>query len=229
MRLFPFSLRGKPNPKPPANRPAAPGRAPRIYRNGHPAAPAQQEGDLRRAGLAHGTTCGRATAARWWCRASRSPPGAARRSACWGLTAPARPPVLHDHRAGGGRRRPRHARRARRDAPAHVPPRSPRHRLSAAGTIDFPWPDRRAEHHGGARAGGAQPQAAPGAAGQPAGGVRDRPQAQGPLHRAVRRRAAPLRDRPRAGHRAVIHAAGRAFRRHRPQGGRAKSRTPCAI
>ena len=43
MRLFPFSLRGKPNPKPPANRPAAPGRAPRIYRNGHPAAPTQQE------------------------------------------------------------------------------------------------------------------------------------------------------------------------------------------
>src|SRR6478609_174440 len=42
MRLFPFNLRSK--PKPPANRPpAAPGRAPRIYRNGHSAAPAQQE------------------------------------------------------------------------------------------------------------------------------------------------------------------------------------------
>ena len=41
MRLFPFSLRSK--PKPPANRPPAPGRAPRIYRNGHPAAPAHQE------------------------------------------------------------------------------------------------------------------------------------------------------------------------------------------
>jgi lipopolysaccharide export system ATP-binding protein len=45
MRVFPFNLRGKPKPKPPANRPAAPGpgRTPRIFRNGHSAAPAHQE------------------------------------------------------------------------------------------------------------------------------------------------------------------------------------------
>jgi lipopolysaccharide export system ATP-binding protein len=45
MRLFPFNLRGKPKSKAPSNRPPAPGpgRAPRIYRNGHAAAPAHQE------------------------------------------------------------------------------------------------------------------------------------------------------------------------------------------
>jgi lipopolysaccharide export system ATP-binding protein len=47
MRVFPFSLRGKSKPKPPANRPPPPpgagGRPPRIYRNGHSAAPAHQE------------------------------------------------------------------------------------------------------------------------------------------------------------------------------------------
>ncbi|MET0651349.1 MAG: LPS export ABC transporter ATP-binding protein [Hyphomicrobiaceae bacterium] len=46
MRLFPFGLRGKSKPKPPTNRPPPPpgsGRPPRIYRNGHSAAPAQQE------------------------------------------------------------------------------------------------------------------------------------------------------------------------------------------
>jgi lipopolysaccharide export system ATP-binding protein len=45
MRVFPFSLRGKPKPKPPANRapPSGPGRTPRIFRNGHAAAPAHQE------------------------------------------------------------------------------------------------------------------------------------------------------------------------------------------
>jgi lipopolysaccharide export system ATP-binding protein len=45
MRVFPFSLRGKPKPKPPASRPPAPGsgRPPRIFRNGHSAAPAHQE------------------------------------------------------------------------------------------------------------------------------------------------------------------------------------------
>jgi|EndMetStandDraft_7_1072992.scaffolds.fasta_scaffold153992_1 lipopolysaccharide export system ATP-binding protein len=43
MRVFPFNLRGKPKPKAPANRPAAPGRTPRIFRNGHSAAPAHQQ------------------------------------------------------------------------------------------------------------------------------------------------------------------------------------------
>jgi len=44
MRVFPFSLRGNPKPKPPS-RPPAPGsgRPPRIFRNGHAAAPAHQE------------------------------------------------------------------------------------------------------------------------------------------------------------------------------------------
>jgi len=43
MRVFPFNLRGKPKPKAPINRPAAPGRTPRIFRNGHSAAPAHQQ------------------------------------------------------------------------------------------------------------------------------------------------------------------------------------------
>ena len=43
---------------------------------------------------------------------------------------------------------------------ADVPPRDPRPWLSAAGNLDLPRPDGRAEHHGGARSGRARPQAA---------------------------------------------------------------------
>ena len=64
-----------------------------------------------------------------------------------------------------------------------------------------------------------QPPAAQGAAGCPAGGIRHRAEAQVPslaLSGGERRR---VRDRPRPGHRALVHAAGRAVRRRRPAGG----------
>ena len=63
-----------------------------------------------------------------------------------------------------GRRRPHHARRPRRHAAAHVSAGPARHRLSAAGSLDLPRPDGRAEHHGRAGAGRARSQEAQGAA-----------------------------------------------------------------
>ncbi len=52
--------------------------------------------------------------------------------------------------------------------------------------------------------------------------------AQDADHRAVRRRAAPRRNRARAGDAAELHAARRAFRRHRPDRGRRHSGSWCA-
>ena len=93
-------------------------------------------------------------------RQGRQPRGRARR-----IRRSARPQrrrqddrVLHDHRPRARRRRAHHHRRRRRHAPAHVPARPPRHRLPAAGSLDLPRPDRRAEHHGGAGARRAGPQ-----------------------------------------------------------------------
>ena len=100
---------------------------------------------------------------------------------------------------------------------ADVPPRDPRPWLSAAGNLDLPRPDGRAEHHVGARGRRARPQ------------TRATTRLEQLLDEfgltafarfagdgAVGRRAAALRDRPRAGRRAVDHAARRAVRRDRP-------------
>ena len=59
--------------------------------------------------------------------------------------------LLFDHGPGEARQRPHPARRPGHYRPAHVPPRHPRHRLSAAGDLDLPRPHRLPEHHGGAR------------------------------------------------------------------------------
>ena len=54
--------------------------------------------------------------------------------------------LLHHHRPDRGRHRRHHARRRRHHRPADVSPRAPRHRLPAAGGLDLPRPDGRAEH-----------------------------------------------------------------------------------
>ena len=59
--------------------------------------------------------------------------------------------LLFGHGAGEARQRPHLPRRRGHHRPADVPPRDPRPRLSAAGNLDLPRPDRRAEHHGRAR------------------------------------------------------------------------------
>ena len=95
--------------------------------------------------------------------------------------------------------------------------RPPRHRLPAAGSLDLPRLDRRAEHPRRARGDRAEPQAsASDELERAARRVPHRAPAQGAGDLAVRRRAAPPRDRPRACHAAVLHAARRAVRRHRP-------------
>ena len=114
----------------------------------------------------------------------------------------------------------RHPGRPRRDATAHVPARPPGHRLSAAGGLDLPRPDGRAEHHGGAGAGRAQPQAAQGAARQLLEEFNITRLRKSPVAGPVGRRAAAVRDRPRLGVPPLVHAAGRAVRRHRSAGRR---------
>ena len=66
-------------------------------------------------------------------------------------------------------------------------------------------------------------QEAQGAARQPARGVQHHPAAQVAVAGTVGRRAPALRDRARAGLPALVHAAGRAVRRHRPDGRRRHS------
>ena len=93
MRVFPFNLRGKPKPKAPANRPAAPGgRTPRIYRNGHPAAPADEEEIYGGPGWLTAVDVQKSYRGRKVVKGVSSPRGAARPWACWVPMAPARPP-----------------------------------------------------------------------------------------------------------------------------------------
>ena len=54
--------------------------------------------------------------------------------------------LLHDHGPDPPDDGQHHARRPRRHRAADVPARAPRHRLSAAGGLDLPRPDRRGEH-----------------------------------------------------------------------------------
>ena len=103
---------------------------------------------------------------------------------------------------------------------ADVSPRPARHRLSAAGGLDLPRPDRRAEHPRHARNRRARARAARGDARRAAGRVLDQPSAPRPGDGAVGRRAAARRDRPRAGHPAAFHPARRAAGRHRSDRGR---------
>ena len=54
--------------------------------------------------------------------------------------------LLHHHRSDRARFRHHQPRRPGHHRSADVPPRPSRHRLSAAGSVDLPRPDRRAEH-----------------------------------------------------------------------------------
>ena len=78
------------------------------------------------------------------------------------------------------RPRPDRARRLRRHAPADVPAGAARHRLSAAGSLDFSRPQCRGQHPRGARSGRAGPAPARRRSQCAARGVRD--------HRACARR-----------------------------------------
>ena len=113
--------------------------------------------------------------------------------------------------------------------PADVSARPPRHRLSAAGSLDLPRPQCRGEHPRGARGGRAQRQAARARSQRAARGIQHHPAAQDAVDRALRRRAPPRRDRPRAGDAAELHAARRAVRRHRSDRGRRHPERWCAI
>ena len=131
--------------------------------------------------------------------------------------------VLHDHRPGAGRCRQHHPRRPRRDAPADVPARPPRHRLPAAGGLDLPRPDGRAEHHG--RAGAGRAQAQDGARSSSTACSRSSASPGCASRRRWRSRAAsgaaarsPARWPP-----ALVHAARRALCRHRSDGRRRHS------
>ena len=125
--------------------------------------------------------------------------------------------LLFDHGAGEARRGPHPARRRRHHRPADVPPRDPRPRLSAAGNLDLPRPDRRAEHHWRCSK---SPSPTRQRAQRRLEQLLDEFGLDAAARRAgdgaVGRRAAPLRDRPRAGRQPVDHAARRAVRRHRP-------------
>ena len=124
-----------------------------------------------------------------------------------GLTAPDSGRVLLD---GDGRHR-------RSD----VHPGAEGHRLPAAGAVDLPRADRRAEHPGHPRDAG-RSTARPGGRGcascSPSSNLTPLAQRAG-LH-AVGRRAPPGRDHARAGRLAAVHPARRAVRRHRPDRGR---------
>ena len=85
--------------------------------------------------------------------------------------------LLHHHRADRARLRPHHARRPRHHRPADVPPRAARHRLPAAGGVDLPRPDRRAEHPRRAGAVETDARRSRSDARRPAGGVLDHPSA----------------------------------------------------
>ena len=104
-----------------------------------------------------------------------------------------------------GRYRDGHARWPRHHRPADVPPRAPRHRLSAAGSLDLSRADRRTEHPRHPRTGGAVAGDARGHARGTAGRVRDRPFAPRSGDGAVGRRTAAMRDRARSCDPAALH------------------------
>ena len=125
--------------------------------------------------------------------------------------------LLFDHGPGEARQRPHPARRRGHYRPAHVPPRHPRPRLSAAGNLDLPRPDRRAEHHGAcSRWPSPTRRRAPSGSSNCSTNSTSSRLRDSPGDGAVGRRAAALRDRPRAGRQPLDHAARRAVRRHRP-------------
>ena len=114
------------------------------------------------------------------------------------------------------RLRPGAARRHRRHRRSDVRPGPAGHRLPAAGGVDLPRPDGRAEHRSPSSRRSTSTRAARGPPHARAAG-RARPDAArqvAGLH-AVGRRAAAGRDHPGAGHVAEVHAARRAVRGHR--------------
>ena len=124
--------------------------------------------------------------------------------------------VLDGRRADRARLRARAARRRRRHRRPDVRPRAEGHRLPAAGGVDLPRADGRAEHPGDSRDARPRRRRPAGAAARAAGRAGpDAARQVAGLH-ALGRRAPPGRDHPRAGHLAEVHAARRAVRRHRP-------------
>ena len=104
---------------------------------------------------------------------------------------------------------------------ADPPPRAPRPVLPAAGSVDLPQADRRGEHARGARAAGRStptPLIERGSTRCSRTCTIDAPARRAGAV-AVGRRAAPRRDRARAGDPAALHPARRAVRRRRPDRG----------
>ena len=137
--------------------------------------------------------------------------------------------LLHGGRPDPGRCRLHPPGQARHHRPADARARAPGHRLPAAGALGVPPPQRGRQHHGRAgTARGPGRAAARPATGRLAGRAEDRPHRRPEGHQPVRRRAPPRGDRPRAGRRAALHAAGRTVCRRRSRSRWARSSASCA-